>query len=238
MRKSIVLIGSLLFAAAFAATVSHSPSFVFAGEPVTVTYHEYGPLNAGFVTCVIGKESREIAVPHLKAGESFSADIMLNAPASGGEYNLACGGAVENLEVHAPTLVLDDVVLSPASIEPRQTTELHYTVRNEGSLTVYNVRGVVSFLGDPSDYEFGSSETLLYESMAPNAERTEVVQVTARESASGSGHVSVTVYYEFNGEEHVLTEYAELSVGSFPWVTLVIALVALFVVVKVVSSKL
>lgn len=233
-KPNMFLIGSLLlFSVAGAASLELGAKHVFEEEEFTVYYIANAPISQHEVDISFAGQHKTLILPTMTVG-TYRGTVTFTAP-SKGTYEIVSEGARAVVEVEPSLVSLKNVRLAPASISPRETAKLSYTIANEGSLKVYNVKSQIVLMPSAA-FKYNGDKTELFSVFSPGERIDQVKEIVARESASGEAKLIVRVTYEFDNEEHVREEMVQLSVNSYDWM-FVIAVLLIIVVAKLFFSR-
>ena len=238
MKKTIMILilSFSLLATAYGASLETNKNHIFAGEDIEFTFTESAPISQRTIVFELEEETKEINLPDMEEGV-FTIDFELTAPDTPGEYSVVSSELVKDITVEKSPLELVDVYLDPETIGSRETTKLSYTIKNTGDVMVYDIDAQILVLGASQNFEFDEEKQRLFDSLDPGEEFTEVEEIIARENAEGTPEVGVTITYIYDNEEHELSAYKTLTVGSFPWLEVIIIVVIILIAGRFILGK-
>ena len=226
--NTLLIISILMLAVANAAMITVDKKHIFEGEEFAATYTANAPLSQQEVTVAFGKQIKKITLPTMAVG-TFSTTISFTAPQAG-DYEIVSGEAKTKVHVEPALLVLEDVSISPASIKPRESAKLSYTIENIGDARVYNVKSKIT-IPNSDKFNYNSDEQELFSVMAPGEKLVQTKDIFARENADSEANVQVVVSYEYGGEVHTSEKWVSLNAGSFDFGFALLAIVGVIILI-------
>ncbi|MCD6522342.1 MAG: hypothetical protein J7K68_01215 [Candidatus Diapherotrites archaeon] len=237
MKMSMVLIIiSLMISVGMCAAIQVDQKHIFAGEQFTATFVIDAPLREGEIVFNFVGQEKVVNIPEMEKG-TYTTKITFTAPNKPGTYEITSKEASTSVIVEKPMITVTDVKMDPYAINPGETSQLVFSIRNVGDFSVYNVKAKVNIVGSSDRYEFNKEWMPLFEIMEPGAELTRRIDITSKQSASGLERIELTISYEYDGEVHTINKYAEIQVGGFPLVEVIILIIVLIVVGRFVLTR-
>lgn len=203
-----------LLALASATSLEIAQKHVFAGEEFTVVFKTNAPLSQHTARIKFGNQEKKFTVP-TKAEGLFTKNLTFKAPEKPGEYTISGEEASTKVVVEEPLLTLENVKLDSEKINPGDTTQIGFTIKNVGEYMVYNVAYQL-VLSNPEDYEFNSEKQTIG-NMRSGESQTKVEEIKAKPSANNPTRIEVVVEYVFDGETHYWKADVQLSVETMEW---------------------